>query len=47
MEEAMKNIRKYVVVTDQNDIQVFILDVQEKLTPSIYDIGGLEESSVK
>jgi membrane protease subunit HflK len=47
MEEAMKNIRKYVVVTDQNDIQVFILDVQEKLTPSIYDISGLEGSSEK
>jgi len=46
-EEATKNIRKYVVVADQNDIQVFILDFQEKLTPSIYDIGGLEESSEK
>lgn len=47
LEEAMKNIRKYVVVADQNDTQVFILDVQEKLTPSIYDIGGIEESSEK
>ncbi len=46
-EEATKNIRKYVVVADQNDIQVFILDFQEKLTPSIYDIGGFEESSEK
>ena len=45
LEEATKNIRKYVVVADQNDIQVFILDFQEKLTPSIYDIGGFEESS--
>ncbi len=47
LEEATKNIRKYVVVADQNDIQVFILDFQEKLTPSIYDIGGFEESSEK
>jgi len=48
MEEAMKNIRKYVVVADQNDTQVFILDVQEKLIPSILDdIGGFEESSEK
>jgi len=47
MEEAMKNIRKYVVVADQNDIQVFILDFQEKLTPSIYDIGGFDRSSEK
>ncbi len=46
-EKAMKNIRKYVVVADQNDTQVFIIDVQEKLTPSIYDIGGFEESSEK
>jgi regulator of protease activity HflC (stomatin/prohibitin superfamily) len=46
-EEATKNIRKYVVVADQNDIQVFILDFQEKLTPSIYDIGGFEESNEK
>ncbi|MBA7696252.1 hypothetical protein ES703_104895 [subsurface metagenome] len=46
-EEATKNIRKYVVVADQNDIQVFILDFQEKLTPSLYDIGGFEESSEK
>jgi regulator of protease activity HflC (stomatin/prohibitin superfamily) len=45
LEEAMKNIRKYVVVADQNDIQVFILDVQEKLTPSLYDVGGFEETS--
>jgi membrane protease subunit HflK len=47
LEETLKNIRKYVVVADQNDTQVFIIDVQEKLTPSIYDIGGFEESSEK
>ncbi len=45
LEEGMKNIRKYVVVADPNDKQIIIIDVQEKLTPSIYDIGGLEESS--
>jgi len=45
LEEALKNVRKYVVVADQNDTQVFIIDVQEKLTPSIYDIGGFEEKS--
>jgi len=47
LEEALQNIRKYVVVADQNDTQVFIIDVQEKLTPSLYDIGGFEESSEK
>ncbi|MBA7615722.1 hypothetical protein ES703_23007 [subsurface metagenome] len=47
LEDALKNIRKYVVVADPNDTQVFIIDVQEKLTPSLYDIGGFEESSEK
>ena len=47
LEDTLQNIRKYVVVADQNDTQVFIIDVQEKLTPSLYDIGGFEESSEK
>ena len=47
LEEALKNIRKYVVVADPNDKQIFIIDVQEKLTPSLYDIGAFEESSEK
>jgi len=46
-EEALKNIRKYVVVADQNDTQVFIVDFKEKLTPSLYELGGFEESSEK
>ena len=45
LEESLKNIRKYIVAADPNDQQIFIIDVQEKLTPSIYDIGGFEESS--
>ena len=47
LEENLKNVRKYVVAADPNDHQVMIIDVQEKLTPSIYDIPGLEESSEK
>ena len=47
LEEALENIRKYVVVADQNDTQVFIIDVQEKLTPSLYELAGYEESSKK
>jgi len=47
LEETLKNIRKYVVAADPNDHQVMIIDVQEKLTPSIYDVAGLEESSGK
>ncbi|MEE9370268.1 MAG: SPFH domain-containing protein, partial [Sedimentisphaerales bacterium] len=46
-EEALKNIRKFVVVADQNDTQVFIIDVQEKLTPSLYDLPGFEETNEK
>ncbi|MFA5784987.1 MAG: SPFH domain-containing protein, partial [Phycisphaerae bacterium] len=41
-DEALGNIRKYVFVSDPNDAQVFIVDVQEKLTPGLYDITGLE-----
>jgi membrane protease subunit HflK len=47
LEEALENIRKYIVVADQNDTQVFIVDLQEKLTPSLYELSGLEESSKK
>jgi regulator of protease activity HflC (stomatin/prohibitin superfamily) len=46
-EEALENIRKYIVVADTNDMQVFIIDVQEKLTPSLYELTGLEESGKK
>lgn len=46
-EDALSNTRKYIVVADQNDTQVFIVDVKEKLTPSLYDLGGFEENSGK
>ena len=46
-EEALENVRKFVVVADQDDTQVFIVDVQEKLTPSLYELSGLEENSEK
>jgi len=47
LEDALKNIRKFVVVANQNDTQVFIIDLQEKLTPSLYELGGLEEKNKK
>ena len=47
LEETLENIRKFVVVADKNDTQVFIIDVQEKLTPSLYELAGYEESSEK
>ena len=46
-EESLKSIRKYVVVGDTKDMQVFIVDLTEKLTPELYDIAGLKESSGK
>jgi len=46
-EEALKNIRKYVVVADPNDILVFIVDFQEQLIPTLYDITRSQESSEK
>jgi len=44
LEEALKNARKYVVVAEPNDAQIYIVDVKEKLTPSLYDITGVGES---
>jgi regulator of protease activity HflC (stomatin/prohibitin superfamily) len=35
------------VLADQNDTQVYIVDVKEKLTPSLYDVTGIEETSKK
>ena len=44
LEEALDNVRKYVVVADKEDDQVYIVDLQEKLTQSLYDMDlGLEE----
>ncbi len=47
LEQALQNVRKYVVVADEDDTQVFIVDVQEKATPSLYEIGGFQETSEK
>jgi regulator of protease activity HflC (stomatin/prohibitin superfamily) len=46
-EEALKNIRKYVVVADPNDKLIFIVNFEEKLIPSLYDITGAAGSSEK
>ena len=44
LEETLGNVRKYVVVTDDEDAQVYIVDLQEKLKQSLYDMDmGLEE----
>ena len=46
-EDALEKIRKYVVVADTNDTQVFVVDLQEKLMPSLYELTGLEEKTKK
>jgi modulator of FtsH protease HflK len=43
LEEALENVRKYVVVADKDDSQVFIIDLQETLSQSLYDLGLLED----
>ncbi len=47
-EEALKDIRKYVVVADQNDTQITIIDLTQSQTTGIYQgLGDFEESSEK
>ena len=36
LEDALGNIKKYVVVADPNDAQIFIVDITEKKIPSLY-----------
>jgi len=38
-EEALGNVRKYVVVADESDSRVYIVDLKEKLDPSLYDMS--------
>ncbi len=45
LEEALDGVRKYVVVADPNDTQVTVIDLQEKLTPSLYELSGIQGSS--
>ena len=47
LEESLEDTRKFIVAGDANDTQVFIIDMQEKLTPDLYDITGLEETDKK
>ena len=47
LEEGLADIRKYIIVAGKNDSQVYIVDLQEKLTPSLYEMGGFEEQPKK
>jgi membrane protease subunit HflK len=43
LEEVLAPIRKYIVDIDPTDSEVLTIDLQEKLTPSLYDLTGVEE----
>jgi regulator of protease activity HflC (stomatin/prohibitin superfamily) len=47
LEDSLENIRKYIIVIDTNDSQVYIVDLQEKLTPSLYEMSGFQEQPTK
>jgi regulator of protease activity HflC (stomatin/prohibitin superfamily) len=47
LEQGLQPIRKYVVVADTNAMEIFIVDLQEKLQPSLYDISGFQEGTEK
>ena len=40
LERALSNIRKYVVVADQNDTQVTTIDLEDKQRLGVYDLPG-------
>lgn len=44
LEEVLPGIRKYIVVSDPNNSEVVIVDLQDKVTPDLYEIGGLPEN---
>jgi regulator of protease activity HflC (stomatin/prohibitin superfamily) len=46
LEKVLPKIRKFIVIGDPNE-HVFVFDLQEKLTPSLYELEGLQESSEK
>jgi len=45
LENALDDIRKYVVVADEKDKLVIIVDVEETVSPSIYEAAGIEENT--
>jgi modulator of FtsH protease HflK len=39
LEDALSSVRKYIVVADESDYRVYIVDLKEKLEPSLYDLS--------
>jgi regulator of protease activity HflC (stomatin/prohibitin superfamily) len=47
LEEALSDIKKYLVIADQNDTPIIIVDVTEKRIPGLYEFGGIEGTGRK
>ena len=47
LEEVLKDIRKYVVVAGDEETQIYIINLEEKMSPSIYDLNIDEISGTK
>ena len=43
-EESLGDVRKYVIVSDPNDTEIFIFDLKDKLPSDLLEMGGIEES---
>jgi regulator of protease activity HflC (stomatin/prohibitin superfamily) len=41
--DALKDVRKYVVVAEEDDTEVYIINLEEKLAPGLYDIETPED----
>jgi len=45
LEEVLKDVRKYVVVAGDDETQIYIINIEDSLTPSIYEGFVPEETS--
>jgi len=41
----LRGIRKYVIVSDPNNSEVVIMNLEDQLTPNLYELGGLPENT--
>ncbi len=44
LEDSLNEIRKYVVVADKEDQQVFIIDMKDQKMPGLFELGGFQET---
>jgi len=45
LEDVLADIRKYILIAEGNQRQRFDIDLKEKLTPGLLELGGLAENS--